>query len=123
MKGRRVLATVNQWLGLVALLVSLGNLLWAWISRPARDLSTRLDQHKVETEKCFEESEKRFEAVADNFKGHDRRIQRVEDDLRHLPTKKDLQDVELKVTAIKTELDIVAKVVTRIDDFLRRDKP
>lgn len=118
-----MLATVNQWLGLVALLVSLGNLLWAWISRPARDLSTRLDQHKVETEKCFEESEKRFEAVADNFKGHDRRIQRVEDDLRHLPTKKDLQDVELKVTAIKTELDIVAKVVTRIDDFLRRDKP
>ena len=103
--------------------MGIGNLLWAWISRPARDLGSRLDQHRTETEKCFEDAEKRFETVNENFKGHDRRIQRVEDDLRHLPTKKDLQEVELKVTAIKTELDIVAKVVGRIDDFLRSTKP
>lgn len=123
MKGRRVLATFSQWVSIAALLLGIGNLLWAWISRPARDLGTRLDQHKAETEKCFDEAEKRFDLVAENFKGHDRRIQRVEDDLRHLPTKKDLQEVELKVTAIKTELDIVAKVVGRIDDFLRSTKP
>lgn len=123
MKGRRVLATFSQWVSIVALLLGIGNLLWAWISRPARDLGSRLDQHRTETEKCFEDAEKRFETVNENFKGHDRRIQRVEDDLRHLPTKKDLQEVELKVTAIKTELDIVAKVVGRIDDFLRSTKP
>lgn len=113
MKGRRVqLATVSQWVSILALLLSIANLLWAWISRPARDVGARVD-----------EANERIEEAFDGLKGHDRRIQRVEDDLRHLPTKKDLQEVELKVTAIKTELDIVAKVVSRIDDFLRGTKP
>lgn len=125
---------VAKWVGLVALLLSIGNLLWAWLSRPARDLSARLDKHREETDKQIDEVAKqadeqidgvarRIDETFEGLKGHDRRIQRVEDDLRHLPTKKDLQEVELKVTAIKTELDIVAKVVSRIDDFLRGTKP
>lgn len=117
------LATVSQWVSIVALLISIGNVLWAWFSRPARDLGTRLDQHRAETDKRFEDAEKQVDEAWEGLKGHDRRIQRVEDDLRHLPTKKDLHEVELKVNAIKTELDIVAKVVGRIDDFLRSQKP
>jgi len=34
MKGRRVPAMISQWLGILALLLSIGNLLWAWVSRP-----------------------------------------------------------------------------------------
>lgn len=124
MKGRRVqLATVSQWVSIVALLISIGNVLWAWFSRPARDLGTRLDQHRTETDKRFDETEMRIDTAYEGLKGHDRRIQRVEDDLRHFPTKDDLQELEVKVIAIKTELDIVAKVVGRIDDFLRSTKP
>lgn len=117
------LAQFSQWVSIVALLIGIGNVLWAWFSRPARDLGSRLDQHRIETEKRFEEAEKQVDEAYEGLKGHDRRIQRVEDDLRHLPTKKDLHEVELKVNAIKTELDIVAKVVGRIDDFLRSSKP
>lgn len=102
----------SQWVAIVALLIGIGNGLWAWLSRPARDVGARVD-----------EANERIDEAMDGLKGHDRRIQRVEDDLRHLPTKKDLHEVELKVNAIKTELDIVAKVVGRIDDFLRGTKP
>lgn len=103
--------TLSAWVSIVALLLSIGNLLWAWISRPARDVGARVD-----------DANERIDEAFDGLKTHDRRIQRVEDDLRHLPTKADLQQVELKVAAIKTELDIVAKVVSRIDDFLRGTK-
>ena len=118
-----ILDSASKWVGLIALLLSVGNLLWAWISRPARDLGTRLDKHREETDEQLDKIGERIDDTFEGLKGHDRRIQRVEDDLRHLPTKKDLQEVELKVTAIKTELDIVAKVVSRIDDFLRGTKP
>lgn len=117
------LAAFSQWVSIVALLLGIGNVLWAWFSRPARDLGTRLDQHRAETDKRFEDTEKRVDTAYEGLKGHDRRIQRVEDDIRHFPTKDDLQELEVSMTAIKTELDIVAKVVARIDDFLRRPKP
>lgn len=106
------LAAISQWVSIMALLLSVGNLLWAWISRPARDVGARVD-----------EANERIEEAMDGLKGHDRRIQRVEDDMRHLPTKHDLHAVEMKITAIKVELDTVAKVVGRIDDFLRSTKP
>lgn len=102
------LDTASKWIGLLALLISIANLLWAWISRPARDVGARVDA-----------ANDRIDEVCEDQKNHDRRIQRVEDDLRHLPTKADLHTVETKVTAIKTELDIAMRMLSRIDDFLR----
>lgn len=99
---------LTKWLALMSLLLSIGNIVWAWISRPARDLGNRIDE--VEDQ------------ALEELKKHDRRIQRVEDEMRHMPTKDDLQKVEQQNTAIKTELDIVARVVNRIDDFLRSGK-
>ena len=106
-----MLANFKDWMALLALLLSTANLLWAWISRPARDVGARVDDVDDRIDEAFE-----------GLKGHDRRIQRVEDDVRNLPTKDDLHRVDMKVVSIKTELDIVARVVTRIDEFLR-NKP
>ncbi len=103
------LQTAQQWLSLIALLIGIINALWIWLSRPARDTNKRIDDAKRE-----------IADVQEGMKGHDRRIQRVEDDLRHLPTKEDLSQVSHKLTAVKTELDIVARTVTRIDEFLRK---
>jgi hypothetical protein len=106
-----VLTIFSQWVGIIALLLSIANLLWAWVSRPARDVGARVDEVDDRIDEAFE-----------GLTGHDRRIQRVEDDVRNLPTKDDLHRVDMKVVSIKTELDIVARVVTRIDEFLR-NKP
>lgn len=103
------LQTAQQWLSLIALLIGIINALWIWLSRPARDTNKRID-----------EANREIAEVLEGMKGHDRRIQRVEDDLRHLPTKEDLSQVSHKLTAVKTELDIVARTVTRIDEFLRK---
>ena len=104
-----LLQTAQQWLSLIALLIGIINALWIWLSRPARDTNKRID-----------EANREIAEVQEGMKGHDRRIQRVEDDLRHLPTKEDLSHVSHKLTAVKTELDIVARTVTRIDEFLRK---
>lgn len=103
---------VNQYLGTLALLIGIANALWLWISRPAADVNKRIDT----VEGLI--AERHGEAL-EGMKAHDRRIQRVEDDLRHLPTKDDLHEVVTRLTAVKTELDTVARVVHRVEDYLR----
>lgn len=103
---------LSKWLGLIALVVSLGNVLWAWISRPARDLGSRVD-------KIDERIDEHEDQTLEELKKHDRRIQRVEDGVRHLPTKDDLNRVNNEIASLKTELGIVHRVVDRLDDFLR----
>lgn len=99
----------SKWVSLVALLLSIGNVAWAWISRPARDMKERID-----------EVDERVDSVCEDMKNHDRRIQRTEDDIRHLPTREDLHQVKNQLTSVETELTIVARVVTRLDEYLRK---
>ncbi|MCC7097284.1 MAG: DUF2730 family protein [Thermomonas sp.] len=114
MKGcSNVPGTINEWLAAAALIFSLLNTLWMWISRPARDVGDRLQTLKSE-------GDLRWTQTMDNLKEHDRRIQRVEDGVQHLPTKDDLHEVADQVTRLGTELEGISRVVTRIDDFLRQ---
>lgn len=105
---------INEWLATIAMGISVLNALWMWISRPARDLSARIDAGEAL-------EEERWEKAVGDLKQHDRRIQRVEDELRHLPNKDDLHKLAEQFARMKTELDHVAKIVTRIDNFLRGD--
>ena len=114
------LQNINQWLLLGSLMISVGNALWLWLSRPARDIGKRIDATDAEVKVVKQQADERADRHREELKNHDRRIQRVEDDLRHLPTKDDLAELGHSLTGVKTELDIVARTVTRIDDFLRK---
>lgn len=114
-----MITNLNQWLSAIALAIGIINGLWFWLSRPARDTNKRLDDTNERIDLLNGEINERADRHREDLKAHDRRIQRVEDDLRHLPTKDDLSQVSTKLTAVKTELDIVARTVTRIDEHLR----
>ena len=116
------LAYLNQWLSLFALGVGIANALWLWISRPARDTNKRIDETNVQIDMMAKEQNARCDRHRENLKEHDRRLQRVEDDMRHLPTKDDLSELSHKITGMGKELDMVARTTTRIDDFLRADR-
>ena len=113
------LQTAQQWASLIALIIGIGNAAWIWLSRPARDTNKRIDQVDERINTLNGEVNDRADRHREELKAHDRRIQRVEDDLRHLPTKDDIGKISHAVTAVKTELDIVARTTTRSDDFLR----
>lgn len=117
------LAAANQWVALIALLLSIANLLWAWISRPARDLSARIketaDGAGQRIDALSAEMNARGDRHRENLKDHDRRIQRVEDQIPHLPTREDLHELGRTLTALQTQMSGMTATVTRIDDFLR----
>lgn len=104
--------SISEGVGLLALLLSIGNIGWAWISQPARDVSKRIDE--VE-----QDAERGQAASLASLKEHDRRIQRVEDDIRHLPIKDDLHALEKTLAQVEARLTAISNTVTRVDDFLR----
>jgi chromosome segregation ATPase len=114
-----ILTTFNQGLSLVALLIGIANALWLWISRPARDSNKRIDETIGKVDELEAEMQQRVDRHREDLKEHDRRIQRLEDQFAHLPTKDDLHKVANQLTAVKSELDSIASAVRRIDDFLR----
>lgn len=114
------IGSVNEWLSAISLLGTMVNGLWFWLSRPARDTNKRLDATNKRVEELASEANARADRHREDLKAHDRRIQRVEDDMRHLPTKDDLAELSHELVGVKTELGIVAKTVARIDDFLRK---
>ncbi|MDE2595969.1 MAG: DUF2730 family protein [Sphingomonadales bacterium] len=116
------IASLNQWFSLFALTIGIANALWLWISRPARDTNKRIDETNEQVEALIKEQNDRCDRHRENLKEHDRRLQRVEDDMRHLPTKDDLSALSHKITGMSKELDIVCRTTTRIDDFLRADR-
>lgn len=117
-----MIEAAKDYLNIVALLIGIGNALWIWLSRPARDTNKRIDATDEEVKVVKEQADDRADRHREELKQHDRRIQRIEDDLRHLPTKDDHNKLAHSLTALKTELDIVARTVSRIDDFLRKNQ-
>ena len=137
-----LVATLNSWFGAAALLISIGNWVWSWVNRPARDMARRITEgDKANSDKLTEVAaeieeavgkvdqkidglisvqEQRFDRHREDLKVHDRRIQRLEDELPHLPTKDDLNVLGHKLTALETETAGIARTLTRIDDFLRK---
>lgn len=116
------LQTAQQWASLIALIIGIGNAAWIWLSRPARDTNKRIDQVDERIDALNGEVNDRADRHREDLKDHDRRIQRIEDNLPHLPTREDISALSHALTAVKTELDIVARTTSRIDDFLRKNQ-
>lgn len=99
---------MNAWLGGIAITVSLGTTFYAWFT----------SRSKV--------NEEHLKNVDTKLIDHDRRIQTVEGELRHMPAKDDVN--ELKVAMAKLEgsigrldenLNGVNRTVRRVEEYLQ----
>jgi hypothetical protein len=96
---------------IVAAVIGVINLIWTWHNQaqlPGKAALTDLDG-KVDD--------------------HDRRLLAVEGELRHLPTKADLQKVELSIErmlgemrVVQTELKGSGRTLQRLEDHLRGER-
>ena len=101
---------LKDWLGLAALVVSLGGSIYAWIT----------SRSKVNAE--------HLKDVDAKLTDHASRIQTIENELRHLPAKDDVTELKLALAEIKgtigrfdESLSGVSRTVRRMEDFLMKD--
>lgn len=90
--------------------IAVGGVIYTW-------LTSRSTQNSVE-----------LKAALETLVAHDRRIQRVEDELKHLPDKDGVNELKLAVVrlegtvkALDVQLGAVGRTVANIDGYLRKD--
>ena len=102
---------ILPWASLVALILSIGNMIWVFMMRGVRETADKVQQQEIKLTE------------------HDRRIQKVEGELEHMPTKDELHELQLTMSGIagklerfEGELSSVSRTVTRIEEYLRETK-
>jgi len=101
-------AGLIPWLTMAALALGIGNSIWAVMTRGAVQTAGEVAEHD--------------RTLVD----HDRRIQAVEGEIKHMPSKDkitellvSLTEVRGKLEAFDSELSSVNRTVNRIEDYLR----
>ena len=108
---------LSKWGGLLGLIISVITGVWTLISKSTKPFDDRLDAQDIKIEKHN-----------DDLKLHDRRIQKTEDELRHLPNKNEVHEIKLAITRLEgvvdkleTSASATQRTVQRIDDYLREE--
>jgi len=95
---------IKSWLAVAASLLALGTAAWNWISSPARAVEAKVGRLT--------------EVVADQ----DRRLAHVEETIEHLPDRESLHSMQVSITELKGEIQVLAerlKPVAAIADRLQ----
>lgn len=102
---------VRNWAGTLALIVSAASVIVVWIKSPGEAVARRLKE------------------IGEALKAHDRRIQAVESEIKHLPTSDDFAELKISVTKVEGDtrridenVQSINRTVHRIDDFLREHR-
>lgn len=91
----------------VSLLLSIANMVWTWMSKGGAATAAKLRE------------------LDESFGDHDKRIQSIEGELKHLPSKEDMAAIELQLNTVQGQLQSaerelagVARTARRIEDHL-----
>jgi peptidoglycan hydrolase CwlO-like protein len=101
---------ISKWGGLLALIISIITGIWTLISKSTKPFDDRLDAQDT------------------SIKDHDRRIQAVESEIKHLPSSKDVSELTVLVTKLQGDLGVLdnsikslTRTVDRMDRALREN--
>lgn len=112
-----------------ALVISIGSLVWMvwWSVTMTRKSAAKAEQDKIGAELASlkDAVAKDERADADAFGAVEKRLQRVEDELRHIPTKADFHKLEMSLGEMKSDVrEMSASIrpvmssIERINDYL-----
>lgn len=114
-----MIQTLNSWLGLVALLLAIVNTIWIWLRTSGADNAAKFKEIE-------EDVEQKHAEVCEDLKNHDRRIQALEGEMKHLPSQEAVSALTISITELNGKLGIfdaemgsLTRTVRRIEDHLR----
>jgi len=98
---------MKEWLGAAALVISIGVTIYAWMTA----------RSKVNAE--------HLKAVDGGMKEHDRRIQNLESEIQHMPSKDSQHKLELSIAQMSGEMktmsanmDSMTRTTRRMEEYL-----
>lgn len=114
------LAQLMPWLVAANTIISLGTAAYALLTSGSKANSERI----IQVEAKLADGDRQFQ---DKLTDHDRRIQSIESELKHLPDKDTVVELRLsmaelskKVAVMGESVGSVSRTVLRIDDYLHK---
>lgn len=108
----------KEYLGFLAMLISIGTVIWSWITSPAKKTASDLELYKKQN---AEEMKALFEAVRELG----RRTQTLEGEMKHLPDAKAFMDMRIaieqqtgKLGRMEEALTSTSRTVLQVQDYL-----
>lgn len=113
---------IKEWAGLIAVLMAVGTGMFTWFTASGRNAMEALKSHR-------KDQHDQDKATNSTLAEHDRRIQAVESELKHLPDKDSVVELKIAIADLKgtvgamgESMGSISRTVHRIDDYLRQDK-
>ncbi|MEP9402051.1 DUF2730 family protein [Sphingomonas silueang] len=100
---------LQMWISIVALALTAINVVWSWVVQSRSAAASKLAEvvAKVAEVEC-------------DVEDHGRRIQSVESDLKHLPSRQEIADLKLQLAEISGHLRVVESEMTGAVRAIRR---
>ena len=102
---------IRNWVAVIALVISASSVIVVWLKAPGQSIARKLGE------------------IREDLKKHDRRIQRVEQEIKHLPTSEEVAELQIGVTRLEGDmkrieetLGGVKSTVQSIDNYLRQNR-
>lgn len=102
-------AVLKEWLGVAALMISVGGFFYAWLTSRSKTNSEQLDK---------------LDGRVDELVG---RMQAVEHELKHMPDRETISDLRISVeglrsglTSMEKQTSAMAASVRRIEDYMMK---
>jgi uncharacterized protein HemX len=109
---------LKDWLGLIAVIISVGTSAWIMISSGAKKMASELDAFRKSD---AEEKKTMMAAIAELGK----RTQTLENEFKHMPNKEmvyklqnDLTEMKGQVTTMVKSSEATERAIRRVEDFL-----
>ncbi len=110
--------TLGEWLVALGLLISIGGNIFSWFTFGGKRAEAGLTLYK-------EQAGERFTTIEAEVGDLGHRMQTVEGEFRHLPSKKDVHDLNILVERMigtqgrqEEKLEAVDRSIRRVEDFL-----
>jgi len=108
----------KSWAGLASILISLGTVIYAWLTSGSKQAQAELAAFKKAEAERWEKLDK---ALSD----HVGRLQTVENELKHLPSQKSvhelqltLKNMEIELTKVAASAEQSARTSQRVENYL-----
>ena len=106
------LETIKEWGGAAAVLISIGGFIYAWLTRRSKENAETI-------KKMGEEVTERLKVIEKKLIADDRRIQHLEDNFKHLPTREQISELKVALAQVSTTVDSTNKTIHRIESDIR----
>lgn len=104
---------MNSWAGLIALLISIGGTIYAWLTRSGKEAGEKVSKLEVELRKAHAEHANKIDKIED-------RVSRIEGELRHLPDRSTVHRMELSLTEMRGDMKALAERLTPVSAISER---